>query len=214
MAVPALSACFDRTSHRSADRFVESALGIKSWMARTPTCAEARPRTCSCCGAGAQPIGGSLVVVGHGVRLRQALGPVSFGGLPEALVVTLRRYRCLACRAVLVVGPRGLVGGRWYSGPAIALALAAVADGATSAAVRTRVSPAGKIGGSAVDRWMTVERWLDAARRGALFSVGALSERSRRGVAKRVTLVLAARGGHTGGAELGASAFVGAALAA
>jgi hypothetical protein len=182
-------------------------------MAYPPTCAEARPGTCPCCGAAAQPIGGPLVVVGHGVRLRQVLGPVSFGGLPEPLVVRLRRYRCLACRAVLVVGPRGLVRGRWYSGPAIASALAAVASGATSAAVRTRTRPAPRVGNSAVERWIALERWLETARRGALFAVRGLEELSRRRVAEQVTLVLASRGGHAPGVELGASAFVGAALA-
>lgn len=183
-------------------------------MARVPTCAEARPGRCPCCGAAAQPLDGRLVVVGHGVRRRQVLGPSTFGGSPEPLVVPLRRYRCLACRAVLVVGPRGLVRGRWYSGPAMASAFAAVASGATSAAVRARTCPAARVGASAADRWITLERWIDAARRGALLAVRGIEGLSRRRVAEQVTLVLAARGGHAPGTELGASAFAGAALAA
>ncbi len=114
----------------------------------------------------------------------------------------------------MAVGPRGLVRGRWYSGPAIASALAAVAGGATSAAVRTCTRPAPKVGPSAVERWVTVERWVDAARRDALFSLSGLGELSRRRAAEHVTLALAARGGHRPGDELGASAFAGAALAA
>ena len=70
------------------------------------------------------------MLVGHGLRSRQVLGPTSFGAAPEALVVPLRRYRCRACRAVVVVGPRGLVHDRSYSAPAIAGALAAMASGA------------------------------------------------------------------------------------
>jgi hypothetical protein len=183
-------------------------------MERVPTCAEARPGTCACCGAAAQPLGGPLVIVGHGLRMRQGLGPVSFGGAPEPWVVPVRRYRCRACGAVLVVGPRGLVRGRWYSGPAIAGAVAAVASGATSAVVRAGTSPWSRVGPSAAERWITVERWLDAARQGALFAVKGLEELSRRRVAEHVTLALAARGGYRPGAELGASAFAGAALAA
>lgn len=214
MADPALSACFERLSHRSVDRFLPSALGIKSWMTRMPSCDEARPGSCPSCGAAARPIGSAVVIVGHGVRERQALGPATFEGAPEPLVVSVRRYRCRACRAILVVGPRGVLPGRWYSGPSVALALAAVASGATSAEARRRTSPRPQVGASAVERWITVERWIGAARRGELFAVRGLGERSRRQVAEQVVLALAARGGHRPGAELGASAFAGAAVAA
>ncbi len=183
-------------------------------MTRTPSCEEARPGSCPCCGAAGRPLGGPLGIVGHGVRERQALGPARFEGAPEPLVVVVRRYRCRACRAILVVGPRGLLPGRWYSGPAVALALAAVASGATSAQTRRRTSPRALVGASAVERWVTVERWIGAARRGELFAVQGLGELSRRRVAEQVTLALAARGGHRPGVELGASAFAGAALAA
>ena len=126
---------------RSNRRFVASALGIKSWMARTPTCAEARPASCPCCGSAARPVGGRLVVVGHGLVERQVRGPVEAAGTPESLLVRVRRYRCRACKAVLEVGPRGLVRGRWYGAGAIAVALAAYARGETSVSVRRLVSP-------------------------------------------------------------------------
>ncbi len=162
----------------------------------------------------AQPIGARVVLVGHGVVERQVLGPVTFGEPPEALTLRLRRYRCRACRAVLVVGPRGLLRGRWYSGPAIAGALAAFARGATSAQVRTFINPATEVGAAAAERWVTLERWVEAARAGKLFALHEMGERSARRVAEQVTLALAARGGHLPGAELGASAFAGAALRA
>jgi hypothetical protein len=159
-------------------------------------------------------MGGRLVIVGHGLIARQAYGPVVFGQAPESLVVRVRRYRCRACRAIVVVGPQGLAPGRSYSGPAIAGALAAFAAGATSAAVRARTSPAKTVGTSATERWATLVRWVEAARTGRLFAVAGLAELSRRRVAEQVTLALAARAGHERGDDLGASAFAGAALAA
>jgi len=115
---------------------------------------------------------------------------------------------------VLVVGPRGLIRGRWYSGPAIAGALAAFARGTTSAAVRAQTRPSSHVGVAAVERWVTLERWIEAAQRGELFAVRGLGELGARLVAEHVTLALAARGGHRPGMDLGASAFVGAAMAA
>jgi hypothetical protein len=69
------------------------------------------------------------------------------------------------------------------------------------------------VGPSAVDRWITLVRWIEAARRGALFAVRGLDGLRRRGVAEQVTLALAARAGRGFGADLGASAFAGAAIA-
>lgn len=154
------------------------------------------------------------MLVGHGLRSRQVLGPSSFGTAPESPVIQLRRYRCRACRAVIVVGPRGLLRDRSYSAPAIAGALAAMASGATSVAVRTRTSPFSTVGPSAAERWVTLVRWVDAAQQGKLFAVTGLGELSRQRVAEQVTLALAARGGHAPGMAPAASAFTGAALAA
>ena len=179
-----------------------------------PTCAEARPGTCPCCGAAAQPVGRRLVIVGHGVIERQVLGPRTSSGRPEQSLVTLRRYRCRACRAVLVVGPRGLVVRRWYSGGAIALALAAYGRGETGVAVRVRTSPSRVVGASARERWVTLVRWIEAAGCGELFGVAGLGGLDRRRVAEQVALALAARAGHVFGADLEESAFAGAAIAA
>jgi hypothetical protein len=159
-------------------------------------------------------VGKRLVIVGHGLVTRQVLGPSTEAGPPERGVVTLRRYRCRACKAVLMVGPRGLVVRRWYGAGAIAIAFVVVARGGTSAAARARTSPSHALGASAVDRWVTLVRWLDAARRGELFGVAGLGGLSRRGVAEQVVLALAARGGRDLGAEIAASAFAGASIAA
>lgn len=87
------------------------------------------------------------------------------------------------------------------------------ARGQTSSAVRAATSPARVVGSSAVERWLTLVRWIDAARGGELFGVRGLSAFGRRGVAEQVTLALAARAGRRFGADLGESAFAGAAIA-
>jgi hypothetical protein len=155
-----------------------------------------------------------VIIVGHGVVVRQVRGPTTAHGPPEQVLLTLRRYRCRACSAVLVVGPRGLIVRRWYSAGAISVALAAFAAGETGAQARARTSPASMVGGSAVDRWMTLVRWLDAARDGPLFAVPGLRGLGRRDVARQIVLVLAARAGHAPGADMAESAFAGAAAAA
>lgn len=146
--------------------------------------------------------------------VRQVRGPKTPAGPPEQYVVRLRRYRCRACAAVLVVGPQGLVVRRWYGAGAIALAFATFAAGATSAEVRARTSPAGVVGTAAADRWVTLVRWIESARACALFGVAGLGALRRRDVASHVTMALAARGGHEPGADRTASAFVGAMAAA
>jgi hypothetical protein len=211
---PSPSCCAPIEETLSTERFVPSTLGIKSWSEALPTCAEARPKRCSCCDTASQPVGKRLAVVGHGLVERQVLGPGAAKGAAERTVVQMRRYRCRACRAILLVGPRGLVPRRWYGGGAIALAVAAYAGGETSAAVRRRVSPSTWVGGSARDRWMTLVRWIDAAGRGELFGVSNLGALARRDVAEQVTLALAARAGRELGGDLAEAAFAGAVEAA
>ncbi|HKQ71764.1 MAG TPA: hypothetical protein VJT73_20615 [Polyangiaceae bacterium] len=159
-------------------------------------------------------MGRRLVIVGHGIVQRQVLGPESADGVPAQLVVQLRRYRCRACKAILMVGPRGLVRRRWYGAGAIAAALTLYASGATSGSTRARVSPVQVVGVSAVERWATLVRWIEAARSGALFGVGGLEQLGRRSVADQVVHALAARGGWQFGDDLAGRAFDGASIAA
>lgn len=154
------------------------------------------------------------MLVGHGIVERQVLGPQTALGPPEEALVPLRRYRCRACKAVIVVGPRGLEVRRWYGAGAIALAFAVYARGETSAAARSRTSPSRVVGASATERWPTLTRWIEAARRAELFGVAGLTHLARRSVANQIVLALAARAGHTPGVDLAASAFAGAAMAA
>jgi hypothetical protein len=211
---PSPSCCAPIEETRNKERFVPSALGIKTWREATPTCTQARPKTCPCCGVAGQPVGKRLTIVGHGLVERQVLGPEAAKGAAERATVQVRRYRCRACKAILVVGPRGLIPRRWYGAGAIALAFAKYARGETSAAVRHLTSPSRVVGGSAGDRWMTLVRWLDAAGRGELFAVSNLGALARRNVAEQVTLALAARAGRELGGDLAEAAFAGAAEAA
>ncbi len=135
------------------------------------------------------------------------------GGKPEAVVIQVRRYRCRACRAILMVGPRGVVRGRWYSASAIALAFEAYGRGESSVAIRGRVSPDTVVGTSACERWVTLVRWVDAAHAGRLFAMADRRELERRRVAERVALALAGRAGRALGDDLAEAAFAGAAIA-
>ncbi len=93
-------------------------------MARPPTVDEVRPGRCPACDAASRPAGCALGLYGHGVRERHQWGPVEFGAAPTLIAILLRRYRCRFCGAVILVGSRGLVRRRLYSGSAVALALA------------------------------------------------------------------------------------------
>jgi hypothetical protein len=182
-------------------------------MAQMPTCAEARPATCPCCNRAARPVEGRLVIVGHGVVERQLRGPMTAGGAAESLALEVRRYRCRACRAILIVGPLGLARGRWYSAGAIALAFEAYGRGETSVSIRGRVSPSSAVGVSARERWVTLVRWIEAARGGRLFAISAVGGLPRRRVAEHVALALAGRAGRAMGGDLAEAALAGAAIA-
>ena len=135
---------------------------------------------------------------GHGVRWRQVRGPSGPDGPPEICALLQRRYRCRACRAVIVVGPRGLVRGHLYSAAAMAWALALYGlRRCREAEVRRRVSPWSVVGSAALGSWATLRRWARAARCRRLFpQVRACpSDWTLRQVAERVATTLAALAG-------------------
>ena len=93
--------------------------------------------------------------------------------------------------------------------------LAHLVKDATRALVRPKTSPWQAVGVSARERWVTLRRWVEAARCGALFGeVVGLAGLGHRAVAEQVMLMLAGRAGHAFGAELSESAFAGALIAA
>ena len=113
-----------------------------------------------------------------------------------------------------MVGPRGLVRRRSYWGPAIALALAQYGAGLTTAGIRNEISPATHVGVAATERWVTVERWAQAARCAGMLGLGPMEVTSNRMAAAQMVMALAGRGGYRLGDNLVVRAFEGAAIAA
>ena len=180
---------------QSSTRIVYAELDVKSWRARFPSADEVRPASCPCCDAPSRPAGGRLVVHGHGVRTRDQWGPPDATAPPEVGEVVCRRYHCLACGAVLLVVPRGILRRRLYSAGAIALALALWGvDGLAAGEVRVRISPWHVVGDAAATGWASLRRWARAVRAFTLFRcVRALPVGARlRQVAARAATTLAA----------------------
>jgi hypothetical protein len=130
-------------------------------------------------------------------------------------ILSLRRYRCCACGATVTVMPAGVLSFKHYSAPAIVLALALFGVLALPVPeVRRRVSP-WRVRGYAATGWHSLLRWIQEARRGALIS-GARSSPTgftRRQVAERVGMALAAVVPHVEGVSIPDRAFAGASFA-
>ncbi len=111
-------------------------------------------------------------------------------------LVQVRRYRCVACRAVTTVGPAELLTRRLYSASAIAWSLALFGLALLSPRhIRSLVSPWRTVGPTAAARWTTLSRWCVAIADGRLFtSVAArTAQRQRlRSVAEAAAAALAA----------------------
>ena len=192
-------------------------LDVKRWCARPPSVEEVRPPRCPVCEAASRPVGGPIVLHGHGHRLRGLRGPPDPAQEtpPCDLEVLARRYRCRRCAAVIVVVPREVLPRRHYGASSVGLALALFALlGQSTAAVRARLSTWRIVGDAAVaGGWITLRRWIDAVRRGELF--GSLLRPpdawSRRQVAESTALRLMDLAPFEGAVEF--RAFAGAALA-
>ncbi len=121
--------------------------------------------------------------MGHGLRSREVEGPSEPGEAPTSTSVAARRYRCLACGAVLVVVPRGVGRALRYTLDAIgyALALWGYAQ-VTAERARRAVSSAKARGLSAPEQWSSLRRWAADAGRlfGAPKASGTLREQAKR----------------------------------
>lgn len=100
-------------------------------------------------------------------------------------MIFARRYRCLACGAVLVVVPRGVGRALRYTLEAIGYALALWGyTRATAEQARQAVSTAKARGFSAPERWSSVRRWASGAARifgaGTPITGGTLRDRAAR----------------------------------
>jgi hypothetical protein len=204
--------------NRSPCSVIPSGINLKSWIAKTPTVAEARPAACPTCGAPSCPFGGRLQLHGHGFRRRQVRGPPDPGEKPAVVVIEARRYRCVRCHAVLVVVPQEVLPRRQYSASAIgyALALWGLVQ-ATALVVRARVSSATALGFEAMAGWATLRRWAKAVRARRLFASvppAGSSATLREVAALAATALAACADPTTRGRPLDERAFFGAAHAA
>lgn len=198
---------------QSGEGIVYSAIEVKKWAEEIPSAEQARPACCSRCGAASRPLGGGLVVVGHGVRRRQVRGPGDATGEPELRTISVRRYRCRLCGGLTTVLPRGLAARRHYSASAIGLSLCLFGmRRLTLGETRRRVCP--WRAGFETERWTTLSGWLAAVAAGRLLSgvrpsppSFSLREQAERAAATLCALSL-------DGGSLEARAFGGAALAA
>jgi hypothetical protein len=126
------------------------------------------------------------------------MGPAIGEGAPVEVVIRARRYQCQVegCGAVILVVPRGVLARRRYAARAIGLALAlwGLAE-LTMPKVRARVSPAVVVGAAALVRWVTLERWADAASKSGLFPKVApvAPGQTRRATAARVATAVIGR---------------------
>jgi hypothetical protein len=103
----------------------------------------------------------------------------------------VRRYRCRACKAILVVVPRGIARSYRYSLGAIAWALALWAyEQLPAAAVRARTSTARYVGAAGAMRWASLRRWTRCA--STLFGISP-SARTLRQCAARVATFVSSR---------------------
>jgi hypothetical protein len=126
-------------------------------------------------------VGAPLVIVGHGLRERGVDGPADPGDEPASIDLAVRRYRCRACDAVLVVVPRGVGRSVRYSLSAIAFALALWGYARRSAsATRAATSPAQARGFASPEQWSSLRRWTACASAlfGAPTATGTLRERA------------------------------------
>lgn len=178
-----------------------------------PTAAQVRPARCPRCGAASLPVGGGVVLQGHGPRKRQAWGPATAGGAPELRKTSVRRFLCKRCETTVTVAPREMLTKRRYSAGAIALALALFGLANLSLReVRGLVSPWPVLGNNAAQTWRTVPKWTEAVREGRLFEVRRPPESwTPHQVAERAATTLAARAPLSAEpADLVAAAFAGA----
>jgi hypothetical protein len=111
-----------------------------------------------------------MVVQGHGLRTRQLRGPLAPREVPAVTEVSVRRYRCIKCRAVLTVAPAETLSRRLYSAAAIGWSLALYGLSLLApAAVRELVSPWRVVAASSATRWRTLSRWCGVVT-GGLFT--------------------------------------------
>lgn len=149
----------------SSFHVVHSDIVVKFWVREVPSVERARPTCCPRCRVGSRPVGGSLRVVGHGLRDRQFRGCIDPDGASAIVIIRVRRYRCLVCAAVITVVPAGVAVRRHFGAGTLGLALVLFGDGWSARQVRSRL---GGLGAPEAHGWVTLRRWSSALARGGL----------------------------------------------
>ena len=180
---------------RDPTPIIQFNLDVNTWLAHPPGVEETRPCRCPRCGVAGRPLGGTLRIWGHGLRLRQLRGPPLPGADPETRVLAARRYRCLNCEAILLVVPRGVARCKHFAATAIAFAVALFGiNQLPQHAVREAVSPWRVVSGPRTT-WASLRRWINAIGSGALWPAlpRAPAPSSSRQIAERAAMALSAR---------------------
>jgi hypothetical protein len=139
------------------------------------------------------PVGGGVVVQGHGLRVRQLRGPLAPHEAPAVTEIQLRRYRCIQCLALMTVTPAETLSRRLYSAAAIAWALALYGLSLLAPAeVRELVSPWRVVAASSATRWRTLSRWCRAAAAGLFGRLPPLTGATGRQTAASAALAISA----------------------
>jgi len=192
---------------------MRATVGIKAWIAGIPSVDEVRPAQCLGCGAASRPVGAGLVVHGHGLLTRQVRGVLTVGEQPGVFAITVRRYACQLCSAIMTVVPAGMLARRQYSAPSIALALHLwLMAGLSDRRVRAQVC-AWQVRGRSPRGWAQLYRWRDVA--ASLFTLPRLMNAAgdlRAVVLRVLTTLRALSPAALGGAPIELQIFEGAAL--
>lgn len=137
-----------------------------------PKVDDARPTRCPSCCCPAR-VKGRIVLQGHGMRTRLVVVLAALGGHRRELVECwVRRYRCVKCRAVANVLPRGVLPRYLYSVGAIVVAMLLVTSppvgkGLSDAGAHERQGMLGfrTWGATSPYRWTSLRRWGEVARK-------------------------------------------------
>jgi len=196
---------------RGTRGILRSRIDVKSWRSNLPSVSILRPARCPSCGLAGREPGKRLGLIGHGVRLRQLWTLGTWNGEAEIVDITLRRYLCRGCGAVVTVSPTEMIHRHLFCASTLALALALWSiDGQSSSTVRKKVSPMKVVGPTAMRRWNSLRRWSRAGAQGQLWPRLHVHARwTHRKVAGRLAQNLASRG--PPGASVLARVFAGAA---
>ncbi len=147
---------------------IHAAIGVKSWLEKTPSVDEVRPPRCPSCDRASCPVGEQVVVQGHGLRERAVIfcdGPDA----PAAVqILSVRRFRCTACKVTCTVLPADLAAHFRYALGVVCLALALWSEAKLSGEdVRQRFQilppkkPSFDVGWPSLRRWCTWRGFLE-----------------------------------------------------